>query len=131
LLLFEFGELLLLFDGDSLLGVAVVLLSSCCNSFAEFVADILIGVVCLRRFFDMSGVESNKFRPPAFIDDVDSDVVVDGEETSIDLFGALCCELCELFVCDELEVSLNTDVSSPFKSGGGVAYILAAIILCN
>ena len=62
------------------------------------------------------------------------DDAVEGEETSIERLGALwwCCELMELLVCDEFEVSLNTDVSSPLRSlsGGGVAYKLA-IIFCN
>lgn len=63
------------------------------------------------------------------------DDAMEGEETSKERLGALwwCCELMELLVCDEVDVSLNTDVSSPFKSdvsGGEVAYKLA-IISCK
>lgn len=33
----------------------------CCSCSSMAVADILIGVVCFRRFFDKSGEGSNKF----------------------------------------------------------------------
>ena len=43
-------------------------------------------------------------------------------------FEAFVCELFELFVCEEFDTSLKA-VSSPLRSGGGVAYTDAAIIL--
>lgn len=52
---------------------------------------------------------------------------VDGDVTTIERLGAFECWFCEfmeLLVCDEFEVSLNTDVSSPFKS---VAFVIIAV----
>ena len=79
-------------DGSISLVLALVRSFNCCCS-SMAVADIRIGVVCLRLFLDMSGVESNRLlRTPNTLgcDDV-VDKVVDGDDTNRDRFGALVC----------------------------------------
>lgn len=95
-------------------------------------ADIRMGVDCFRRFFELSctvSKNSDGTVPLLLFDMQDANVVVTRDVVDRLRFirFALFVKLLEQLICDEFETSLRT-VSSPLRSGGGVAYTDAAIV---